>query len=68
MKKFYTQTQSHRHKSQVSAKATRLKYYVQNWNEITQDNFVLKTIQGYKLSFTEKPHQTKKPIIPCESK
>ena len=37
--------------------AGRLKYFQANWNLITDDPWVLKTIMGYKIEFHSVPHQ-----------
>jgi hypothetical protein len=38
----------------------RLRFFLENWNKITDDQWVLSIIQeGYKLEFIEKPPQSK---------
>ena len=44
---------------QVNSKAARLKFFVQNWEQITNDRFVLETIRGYKLRLEHEVFQTK---------
>jgi len=39
--------------------AGRLAYYVPNWEQITQDRWVLQTISGYKLDLTQTPCQVR---------
>ena len=41
--------------------AGRLIYFQQNWSKVTQDQWVLSTIQGYLIDFSLIPHQ---PVIP----
>jgi len=41
--------------------AGRLVHYQQNWLKVTQDRWVLNTIQGYLIDFSSMPHQ---PVIP----
>ena len=41
--------------------AGRLVHYQQNWLKVTQDRWVLNTIQGYLIDFSSIPHQ---PVIP----
>ena len=37
--------------------AGRLAHHLQNWQAITQDRWVLSTVQGYKIDFLSNPHQ-----------
>lgn len=38
-----------------------MKYYVQNWQKITEDPWVLQTITGYHIDFDEQPFQVHVP-------
>lgn len=42
-------------------KVGRLKHFVHEWKKITNDQWVLKTIQGYEISFNELPYQKNRP-------
>lgn len=42
-------------------KVGRLKNFVHEWKKITNDQWVLKTIQGYEISFNELPYQKNRP-------
>lgn len=35
----------------------RVLHHLPNWNMLTQDNWVLQTVQGYMIDFTQIPHQ-----------
>ena len=39
----------------------RVLYHQQNWEVLTQDNWVLQTVQGYLIDFTHSPHQSCQP-------
>ena len=41
--------------------AGRLQYFKRNWEKITQDQWVLQAIQGYKVPFTQWPYQPHPP-------
>jgi len=41
--------------------AGRLSQYVGNWEQITQDRWVLQAITGYRLELTQTPHQARQP-------
>lgn len=41
--------------------AGRLRYFSQAWSQITSDNFVLSTINGYKIPFSKSPTQKSEP-------
>ncbi len=46
--------------------AGRLLSFIEFWKSITKDDFIINTIKGYKIPFTEPPIQFKKPhIIKC---
>ena len=36
----------------------RLRFFLQNWEKLTQDNFILLTVQGMQIPFMETPVQT----------
>jgi len=36
-------------------------FYRQNWGILTQDIWVLQTVQGYLIDFTHSPHQSHQP-------
>ena len=36
-------------------------FHRQNWAILTQDNWVLQTVQGYLIDFTQSPHQSYQP-------
>lgn len=42
---------------QVQVHSGRLKYFLQQWQSITNDAFILKTVTGYIIPFSEVPHQ-----------
>ena len=44
--------------------AGRLIHYQQNWLKVTQDRWVLNTIQGYQIDFSSTPHQSVIPHCP----
>ncbi|OXA39211.1 Gag-Pro-Pol polyprotein [Folsomia candida] len=44
--------------------AGQLKYFVNEWQKITKDRFVLRTIQGYKIPFESEPQQLSEPNNP----
>ena len=46
------------------APAGRLVYFQSNWLKITQDRWVLNTIQGYMIDFKSQPHQQSVPQPP----
>ena len=39
----------------------RVLYHQQNWKVLTQDNWVLQTVQGYLIDFVLTPHQSHQP-------
>ena len=39
----------------------RVKYYLKNWEKITNDPSILKIVTGWEIKFWSKPHQTKHP-------
>jgi 16S rRNA G966 N2-methylase RsmD len=41
--------------------AGRLKNFLTNWHCITQDEWVLNTVSGYRIVFLRKPYQHRKP-------
>lgn len=41
--------------------AGQIQYKVEQWEQIIDDKWVLKTIQGYEILFDERPYQLKKP-------
>ena len=41
--------------------AGRLRHFRQNWQRITQDQWVLETVAGYRISFTHRPCQSSRP-------
>ena len=41
--------------------AGRIQYFLSNWQNITQDEWVLNTIKGYRIEFLRKPYQHRKP-------
>ena len=43
--------------------AGRIKHFHINWSQVTQDQWVLDTIQGYRIEFTEIPVQTVWPRV-----
>ena len=45
--------------------AGRLQFFAQNWQIITQDPWVIKTIQGYEIELLSHPWQTSLPPPPC---
>lgn len=47
--------------------AGRTTLFVQTWRSITQDQWVLNTIQGYRIQFVKKPFQHHTPIPPSMS-
>ena len=44
--------------------AGRLTHYLINWSAITQDQWVLNTVQGYQIDFVAMPHQESLPTPP----
>ena len=36
--------------------AGRLSYFKDNWVKLTQDQWVLEAVQGYRVPFTHQPH------------
>ena len=36
----------------------RIKHFIQIWNSLRRYQWILQTIQGFKLEFTQSPHQT----------
>ena len=46
----------------------RLRLHLANWEVITQDQWVLHAVQGYKIDFVHTPRQPNPPIIPQFSK
>ena len=53
----------HLHIPKVSL-ASRLIHYLQNWQVITQDRWVLNTIQGYQIDLISEPRQVSVPTPP----
>ena len=47
--------------------AGRIKHFHINWSLVTQDQWVLDTIQGYGIEFTENPVQTVCPRVSIAS-
>ena len=41
--------------------AGRLSHFLSNWEAITQDEWVLQTITGYRIEFLRKPEQNHRP-------
>lgn len=41
----------------------RLALFVLRWKEITQDQWVLETVEGYRIDFVETPAQVKPPSL-----
>jgi hypothetical protein len=41
--------------------AGRLKYFIQNWENITTDAWIIKTVQGCEIEFFDNPVQAKLP-------
>ena len=41
--------------------AGRLRHFQQNWQRITQDEWVLETVAGYRIPFTHNPRQSSRP-------
>ena len=41
---------------------------MENWRQITQDQWVLEPVQGYRIPFMSKPHQRQLPRQLCPSK
>ena len=41
--------------------AGRLQYFIKNWEMLTQDQWVLDAVQGYKVPFTQTPYQPHPP-------
>ena len=39
----------------------RVLHHLTNWNILTQDKWVLQTVQGYMIDFTQTPHQSHQP-------
>ena len=39
----------------------RVLHHLANWNILTQDKWVLQTVQGYMIDFTQTPHQSHQP-------
>jgi len=48
----------------VSHYAGRLRFYLSEWRCITNDEFVLSTIEGYKIPFITLPSQSCEPVQP----
>lgn len=38
--------------------AGRLRHYLPNWRVVTQDQWVLEAVKGYRIPFTQEPQQT----------
>ena len=38
--------------------AGRVKHFLKNWKQLTQDPSILEIVQGYKIPFVQTPHQT----------
>ena len=51
----------------VCNKAGRLKYYVKEWSEITNDKYILSSITGYEIPFIQEPQQYSQPVPPTFS-
>ena len=47
--------------------AGRLQYFLSHWAEVTQDQWVLDTIQGYTIPFTRLPYQPHPPVTQYHS-
>lgn len=47
---------------QVNNTAGRLKYFIDRWKQVTQDQFVLEAIQGYEIDFEYQVSQFQKPM------
>ena len=43
------------------------RHYVRNWEVITQDQWVLQAIVGYKLDLIQTPHQGNRPAVLCHN-
>ena len=41
--------------------AGRLRYFIPNWAKITQDQWVLEAVRGYRVPFTQQPYQPHPP-------
>ena len=41
--------------------AGRIQFFLQKWREITQDKWILDTVQGFRLPFIQEPPQTRLP-------
>ena len=48
---------------QAPCLAGRLAHYVRNWEVITQHQWVLQSLVGYKLDLIQTPHQETKPAV-----
>jgi hypothetical protein len=42
--------------------AGRTQHYLSNWQTITQDEWVLSVVKGYRIKFLQKPYQQRKPL------
>ena len=42
--------------------AGRLKYFLKNWEKVTNDSTILSIVKGYSIDFVETPYQPKTPI------
>ncbi len=49
--------------SESSAVGGRLRFFAENWSQITQDPWILETIRGYKIPFLTVPHQPAPPRV-----
>lgn len=45
-----------------------MKYYLDEWEIVTNDNYVLQAIKGFKIPFTKVPQQSHEPSCPKMSK
>ena len=43
--------------------AGRLQFFVENWKVITQDQWVLETVEGFAIPFTSPPYQPYPPRV-----
>lgn len=43
--------------------AGRLTFFKDNWSKISQDQWILNTIRGYKIEFVANPSQVEQPRV-----
>ena len=43
----------------------RLAKFVNTWEVLTQDSWVLQTVRGFQIPFVGQPVQHQRPAIPC---